>query len=637
VKRGSSSSSGALLALLLSLSVPAWAADTGQFMFTNAEPLPVNAGGTVFFRVLAVNQGNETWEVNKTYLIAQVYDKKGKYLASTKRFKPTAAVTPGGSLPMDLKFDVPIQYSGDYTFRVFIVHNEQRIVQSQDKSFPVTPQISVPEGAARPSPFPITVGGNVVVGYRNDTGPNDWQADTSVNLSGTVNKAPFELNANTIHDQKKNYDFRTFLFNYHAPYADIGLGDVSPNFSPLSVSGSGVRGALIKSREIKLGSAKWVIDAVAAQVAAATDGVFERLMYGTQSSFNLPGNLILRGNYAQVEDSPGSLAAPGPSLLPARSRAAGGGIAWAASENLKVEGDWQYSAFEANKTSTAAAVTDNAWRIATGFTQPRWSVTGTVSRNGAQFVNLAAPGVSKDRYTHEGGLMLRPWDWITLNNSLSQSRDNLASDPAKTTSRQRALGSNAETSFPTRTRLTLGYTLNRAYGEPLSTQDNRTDGTSVGLNQAWEGGSVNFSYQRSKFTDRTSAANNLLTNTFNISGNWKFNERLSATLGETTNITRDEKDGSKLHSNTLSGSFSADLYSGRFSLQGSVSFTDTEDDDGAAPADRQDTNLNLQATLKVAKSLGLTLGGFMTASNDRITPASDTATYGVNVRTTFSF
>lgn len=328
-----------LLALALgALALPASAADTGQFLFTNAEPLPVDAGGTVFFRVLAVNQGNTTWEAGKTYLIAEIYDKNRQYVASTDRFNPAAAVTPGGSIPADLKFAVPIQYSGEYSFRVFLVHNEQRVVQSGYKTFPVTPQA----GAARATPLPITLGGNVVVSYRNDTGPTGWQADTSVNLSGNMNKTPFEFSANTIHNQNKDVDLRTILLNAHASHVDIGLGDVSPNFSPLSVSGGGVRGVLVKSKEIGLGPAKWVIDAVGARSveakegSATTDGVFERLMYGAQSSFNLPGNLMLRGNYAQVDDRAGSLSTPGPTLKPAGNRAAGGGIAWTPTPAFKV-------------------------------------------------------------------------------------------------------------------------------------------------------------------------------------------------------------------------------------------------------------------------------------------------------------
>ena len=629
-----------LLALALGpLAMPASAADTGQFLFTNAEPLPVDAGGTVFFRVLAVNQGNVTWDAGKTYLIAEIYDKNRTYVASTDRFNPAAAVAPGGSLPADLKFDVPIQYSGEYSFRVFLVHNEQRVVQSGYKSFPVTPRVGAPSAA----PLPITVGGNVVISYRNDTGPNGWQADTSVNLSGNMNKTPFEFSANTIHNQQKDVDLRTILLNAHAARADIGLGDVSPNFSPLSVVGGGVRGALVKSREIGLGPVKWVIEAVGARAAeakegsAATDGVFERLMYGTQSSFHLPGNLMLRGNYVQVDDREGSLSTPGPNVKPAGDLAAGGGIAWTPNEAFKVEGDWQHSAFEADKTSTAAAATDSAWRTAAAFTQSRWSVTGSVSRNGSNFVNLAAPGVAKDRLSYDGGLMLRPWDWITLNNSYSEFRDNLADDPAKTTSHQRSVGSDAAISFPTRTRLTMGYTLNRSYGDPRSTQDNKTEGMSTGLHQDWDDGGVDLSYQRSQFTDRTSAANSLMTHTLNASGNWKFGPRLSATLGESLNITKNQKDGSRLRSNTLSGSFNAALYPERLSLRGSASVTESKDNNAAAPADRQDTSLNLEATWKAAKSLDLTAGGFLTAAKDRLNPANGSTIRGVTVRAAYSF
>jgi len=644
-----SRSARSICALLAALALfsgagPASASDSGQFLFTNAEPLPVAAGGTVFFRTLAVNQGNVTWEADKTYLIVEIFDKDRKYIASTDRFKPAAATPPGGNLRADITFEVPILYSGDYSFRTTIVHNEQRIVQSDYKAFTVTPQAGLPPGKApSPRPRPITVGGNVVVSYRNDDGPNDWQADTSVNLSGRLGERPYEFSANTIHDQGDDLKVRTVLFNYHGAYADIGAGDVSPNFSALSVSGSGMRGGLIKSREIGLGPVKWVIEAVGARTSeasegtASSNGTFRRMMYGTQSSFMLPYALTVRGNYAQVDDIQGSLDTPGPSLKPVHNTTEGGGVTWKPAQSVNVDGDWQHSSFEADKTSTAAAVTDSAWRVGAGYTRPRWSLTGSVSRNGSNFVNLAAPGVSKDRFTYDSGLMLRPLEWITLNNTYSQFRDNLENDPAKTTSHTRSLGSNAALSFPTRTRLTVGYTYNRSFGSPRSTQDNKTAGESAGLHQAWDGGSLDLNYQRSMFTDITAAAHNLLTNTYSGSWNWEMGKNLSTTLGEVVNDTHDEFDGSSLQTRTLSASFNGTLDPDKLFLRGSASITDTSDNDAVTKAEKQDTNLNLELTWKPTKALGLTVGVTSTVTDDSLTPANNQSIKGVIARISYSF
>lgn len=634
-----------LLALVLgAVPGPALAADTGQFLFTNAEPLPVAAGGTVFFRSLAVNSGNVTWAAAKTYFLVEIYDKDRRYIAATDRVKALADVAPGGNVRADLTFNVPVLYSGDYSFRTHIVHNEQRIVQSDYKTFTVTPQAGPPPGKGpSPRPRPITVGGNVVVSYRNDDGPNDWQADTSVNLSGRLGERPYEFSANTIHDQHDSLAVRTVLFNYHGAYADIGAGDVSPNFSPLSVSGAGVRGGLIKSREIGLGPVKWVIEAVGARLSkasegtASSNGTFERMMYGTQSSFLFPHALTVRANYVQVDDLQSSIDTPGPSLTPVHNTAEGGGLTWKPAESLNVDGDWQHSSFEADKTSTAAAVTDSAWRVGAGYTRPRWALTGSVSRNGSKFVNLAAPGVSKDRFTYDSGLMLRPWDWITLNNTFSQFRDNLGDDPAKTTSHTRSLGSNAALSFPTRTRLTVGYTFNRSFGSPRSTQDNKTAGESAGLHQAWDGGSLDLNYQRSLFTDITGAAHNLLTNTYSASWNWEMGKYLATTLGEVLNDTHDQFDGSSLRTRTLSASFNGTLDPDKLFLRGSASITDTSDSDAFTKAEKQATNFNLEATWKPTMSLSLTAGGYTTVSDDALTPANDTSIRGVTLRVGYSF
>jgi hypothetical protein len=113
------------------------AADTGQFLSMTAAPLPVVAGEPVRFQVLAINQGTETWAAPKTYLEAEIYDQARKYEGRTERFHPPADTARGKSLSASLTFRVPADYSGSYFFRVFLVHNDQRVIQGDYRPFSV--------------------------------------------------------------------------------------------------------------------------------------------------------------------------------------------------------------------------------------------------------------------------------------------------------------------------------------------------------------------------------------------------------------------------------------------------------------------------------------------------------------------
>jgi hypothetical protein len=113
------------------------AADTGQFLSLTAAPQPAAAGETVRFQVVAVNQGTETWAARKTHLEAEIYDAKKKYKGRTDRFRPTADTSRGKSLTASLSYKVPADWSGQYFFRVFLVHGEKRVIQGDYRPFTV--------------------------------------------------------------------------------------------------------------------------------------------------------------------------------------------------------------------------------------------------------------------------------------------------------------------------------------------------------------------------------------------------------------------------------------------------------------------------------------------------------------------
>jgi hypothetical protein len=612
---------------------PALAADTGQFQVLIAAPDPVVAGERVQFQVIAVNQGTEVWRARRLYLEAEVYDAGRQYAAKTERFRATADVAPGESVVANIPFEVPVTYGGRHFYRVFLVHNDQRIIESDYRPFQVRERPIVP-----PRPPAVALGGNIVASYKNDTGPTPYVGNLSVNMVGRAKDRSFLFNAYTFHDPEDPIDVYTVLFNYYGPVVTAGLGDVSPTFSPLSVYGQGMRGALWESK-----TGLWGLTLVGARTAnsqdgtATTDGVFRRMLYGAKNEFYLPGRLTVRANYVNSMDVEDSVDTAGPTLAPVDDRVAGGGLTWEAVPGLKIEGDYQSSSFEANKLSTAPAVTDSAWRGAIGMDYSKFSFNGYVQRTGTDFVSLGAPNATRDRFTYDAGLSVYPANWMSFYGSFNRYNDNLEDNPALVTTTQQIMNSGVSFNLPTMTGLSLGYSVNTAVGEPRTAQDNETLTTSVGLSQSWKGQSVSVTLQNSEFEDKTNTTSDLKTDTIGSALNLSFGRRASSSLGATLSNTDDQIDGSTQETQSFSASLNAELRKDRLYGQLWGTLTATEDDDLVNRTDRRDTSLNLEFTCQLKPSLALTVGAYRNQTTDAVTPANDVTANGGNTRISYSF
>ncbi|HRY29869.1 MAG TPA: hypothetical protein P5079_07500, partial [Elusimicrobiota bacterium] len=509
------------------------AADTGQFQLLLAAPDPVVAGEQVQFQVIAINQGTEIWRARRFYFQAEVYDANRKYVGQTERLRGMRDVNPGESAVSSLSFSFPVTASGKFYYRMYLVNEDQRIMESDFKPFTVRERAIL-----LPRPPPVALGGNIVASYRNESGPNDYVGNLSVNMVGRYKDRSFLFNAYTISDRGDPIDFYTVLLNYYGPQVTAGLGDVSPAFSPLSLYGQGMRGGTAETKW----QAGWLgggITLVGARTATAeegsstTDGTFRRMLYGAKNEFYLPGRVTLRMNYVNTLDVQQSLDIPGPTLRPVDDRLAGGGLAWEAVPGLKFEGEYQSSSYEADKLSTAPAVTDGAWRGAVGWESDRMNFNGYVQRTGPDFVALGAPNATKDRFTYDAALSVSPFHWMSAYGSFNKYRDNLDDDPAVVTTHQQIVNSGLSFNLPSMTGLNFGYSVNTARGEPRTAQDNQTLTTSFGVSQTWIGQTLFVTYQTSDFEDKTqssvafSSGSKTNTDTYGTSLNLSFGSRVT--------------------------------------------------------------------------------------------------------------
>jgi hypothetical protein len=623
--------------LLASLAAAARAADTGQFQLIIAAPDPVVAGERMQFQAIAVNQGTEVWRSRKYHLQVEVYDAERNYLAQTDKFRGTQNVNPGETFVASVAFDVPVNYSGKYLYRAFLVNQDQRIIEGDYRPFVVREK-----PLSLPKPPPVALGGNVVASYKNDSGPDDYVGNLSVNLVGRLKERSFLFNTYTFHGPDDAIDVYTVLLNYYGPNVTAGLGDVSPTFSPLSVYGQGMRGALAESR-VDWGSVGWGMSLVGARTAeseegtSTTDGIFRRMLYGAKNEVYLPGRVTVRANYVNSFDVEDSLVTPGPTLKPVDSRVAGGGATWELVPGVKLEGDYQSSAFEADRLSTAAAVTDGAWRGALSMDLGRFTFNGYMQRTGTDFVALGAPNATRDRLTYDGGLTLSPWSWASLYGTFNRYRDNLDDDPAKVTTTQQIANGGLNFSLPTYTGFNVGYSLNTAVGEPRTAQDNETATVSLGMSQSWKGQGLAFTLQKSDFKDKTKSTNDLVTDTVGSSLNLAVGGRVTASLGATLSDTTDQVDKSVQETQSLSASMNVDVVRSRLFMQLWGTLTSSEDDDVVNKSDREDTSLNVEFTWQASSKTAVTLGAFRNETKDAITPATDETANGGNARISYSF
>lgn len=613
------------------------AADAGQFQLLLAAPDPVLAGETVRFQVIAVNKGTEVWRARKYVLLAEVYDEQKNYIGRAERFRGENDVNPGESLVAHVPFKLPMNFSGRYYYRVFLENRDQRVIESEYKFFTVRERPVLP-----PRPPSVALGGNMIVSYRNATGPEPYVGNISLNLIGRAQERSFLFNAYTFHDAKDPIDFYTVLLNYYGPHTTVGIGDVSPNMSSLSVYGQGMRGGLVEDRQ-KMGKVEVETTLAAGRTVtsqegtSSTDGIFRRMLYGGKIAVETPGRVTFFGNYVNSYDVEDSLEQTGPTLTPVDDKVFGGGAEWEFLPRMKWGAEYQTSRFLANKTSTHSAVNDNAWRTFLSAEREKFTFNGSMQRTGANFYSLGAPNATRDRLTYDAGLSLTPRPWFSFYGIFNQYRDNLKNDPSRVTSQQQITSGGVNFRLPTQTGLNLGYSNNTAVGTPRTAQDNETVTLSAGLSQTLKGQTIAVGYQAADFVDKTQTTNDLKTNSVNGSLSLSFGPRVSSSWGGTVSASDDQIDGSQQEAQSFSGSINAELKKGKLYAQLWGALTATEDNDLVNKVERETTNFNLEFTYQLKTNCAVTVGAFHNDTQDAVTPANDLTSNGGNMRVSYSF
>lgn len=634
-----------VLALLLAGAGALRAADAGKVQLAVAAPDPVVAGEEITFQVIAVNIGSNKWPAGQYYVEAEVYDAQKNFVAKAAQIKGTATVDPGAANLFYIPFSVPSGFVGTYFYRVFVVYNEQRVVESEYYQFNVIPLPVTP-----PKPSKFKMGGNAVISYRQSSKYEwkDYTGNINLNLVGQMMEHAVLFNMYTFHTPKStsaaegvNNEIYTILFNYYGDNWNLGLGDVLPAFSQLSLYGTGMRGGMIDGKNGLLGyGAVFARTQKPVEGSDVTDGTFERWLMGGRASVDVYDGITVGVNYVGSYDREDSLSVPGPSIRPASNYVSGGIIQWNPVDSFGLEAEYQTSQYIFDMRKATTSVSDYAYRGALKLTPGKFNFRVNYQVTRPNFYAFGSPGATRDRQSMDLMAGYLFFNRLNLTTGLSRFKDNLLADPNKVTTTQSIYSGGLAYAPPTPwPSPSVNYSMNEAVGDPLTAQNNNTKTMTFGI--VGRAGIVNLglTVQQSAFRDLTKTSDDLDTNTAGFSANASFGTRMSVNLGTTMTNTKNLVKEINNQAPAYSLSMNMQLVPDKLTTQVWGTYITRKNDAVAAGdmIDRKETTGNAELSWLVGSDLTWSLGGSYSQILDEVTADNNYIEHGANTRLSYSF
>lgn len=619
---------------------PAKGADFASLQFTVPAPDPVQAGETLALQALAVNTGAQAWPAGSYYWVGEIYDLDYKLLARTDQVSPREAVASGGVASISLPFRVPETAVGRRLYRVFLIKDTQKLVESDYRPFQIVEKPIPPA----PDIVDYRLEGNVTVAYKNSS-RNDWEGHdgaTTINAVGKIKESSYLFNAYFLHKPGEVVDPFIVLLTYYAPWGTIYAGDILPSLTYLSVDGQGMRGAMFEQQK---GPWSWALlggQTVTSQPGTdTTNGRFSRTIYAGRGTRQLPANMKVTANYFLSQDEPGSLSTDpnspefrGPTLVPQKNNGYGLAFSWEPKPRMTFLADYQRNTFY--EDTSLPGKSDTAWRGEFRWDRERFRAQASVQRAGTDFVAFGAPGIVGDRLTYAGNLGLFPVSGYSTSLSASQFSDNLANDPSLVTTTQRLVTNTHSVQLRTGTSLNASLSLNAAQGKPRDALDNETLTAAAGVSQVFGGHSVSLNATVSQFEDKNDLAHDLDTVTYALSSTFALPRQASASLGASQSDTKDKIDGSKRATTSVSPSYSKRIRKDLV-LQVWGTYTKTKSDSPVFPTDVTNLSANTEVTWARTSQLNLTLGLGYNDNDDKLQPTETFNEVTFSTRLSYSF
>lgn len=632
-----------LNALLLSLLLgsPVFAQDNASLQFTVAAPDPVMAGDEVRLQTLVVNTGARPWPKGSYYWAGEIYTLEGetrKFLAQTESVSPAEDVPAGGAHGVQIPFTVPETMQGRrLLYRLFLVKDGRRILETDYKGFQVIEKEFRP-----PPPQDFKVGGDITFSYKNSSGEgwDNHQGITSANIVGKVKQSSFLFNTYIVHTYHRPITPTIVLLNYYAPWGTLGVGDISPSLTPLSLDGQGMRGVSFERFRDKL-SVTALIGRIVAPLepGPASGGRFARYTGGFKAGWQFTPALKISADAVLSRDDEHSIniTTTAITVRPQQSVVYGLNAEWRFLGNFMLNSDYQMSSYRADLDASAPAAAGSAWKQEVRYKGGLVTARTAVSRIDPKFSSFASPSVIADRTVLDGELGLFPADWTTFTMGYNKYSDNLDKDPSKTTTDQVQTTIANTLRFPTRTMLNTSLMTNTAKGKPAAVQDNKTNTVSFSVTQPLNAHTLNLGYQMSGFTDNTRLSHDLDTALISFNGSFRLTPRLALSAGLVNSESRDKIDSTTGKNNSVTANFSYSLPRRSLAFQFWTTLSSARNDSRVSPADYNSVSLNLETVWVKSQVSRFTFGIGALSKTDKLNPAADSSEVSLLTRYNYSF
>ena len=484
-----------------------FAENSAVFRIVTTMPPSAQAGKEIIFVVKITNTGTESWASGEYSFFIKIYDADKNHLTETDKIRQFKDVDPSEVLTENITFDIPVEYSGSYHYRVSIEF-EKEVLFSHYFILKILPFAPVPEVKKWT--------GSVQIGYQDSQAV---EPTTNMNLRA-VNLLPegryLKFSTSGRSSPAVNPELSNFLVSYHSKKLDVSAGDFTTGLSELTLGRS--RGVKVESR---LGRLSLV------GLVGSSQKTFEGDLYGLRGSANLTDNFELAVNYVQGKKGQNSIAS-----LEAE---------FALSPEITLSGEYGWSSYEGDEIGLERK-RGNAFRIGASAYLEKLTLDGSYQRTGDNFFSVTNPaflGGQEEQEEHDVSLDYSFTDYINGTLYYNRYHENLSEE--EDIFRYSLADASLSFSLPKLPSLTLSYDIieNFSNGSSEVLIDDSTNTFTVGISYPIKKVRFSISHSTSDYKDRTEfpSRETTVSNTYGISAPWGKHLVLSVDYG-----TSDTKD-----------------------------------------------------------------------------------------------
>ncbi len=476
----------------------AFAENSAIFRIITIMPPSAQAGKEIMFEIEITNTGTKTWVAGEYSVFVKVYDTNKNYLTETDKTRQFKDIAPGEAPAVNIAFDIPVDYSGTYHYRVGMEFEEE-VLFSHYFILKVLPFAPAPEAKKWT--------GSIQINYQDNQA---IEPTTSFNLR-LVNLLPgssyLRFSTSGRSTPNINPELSNFLVSYHSKKLDLSVGDFATGLSELTLS---------RSRGIKVGTRLGEVDLVG--LVSSSQKALKDDLYGLGGSVEVGSNLTLGVNYVQGKDGQNSVA--------------GLEADFTLSPEITLSGEYAWSSCKEGGIGPETN-TGSAFRIEASTYSKNFILDGSYQRRGDSFFSFADPALSNDQEETDVFLDYSFTDYISGSLYYNQDQDNL---PQQGDIFRYSLA-DASLSFflPRLPSLNIAYDISENFGSEASEVliDDTTNTFTFGLSYPVKRVRLSISHSRSDYEDRTEFASRetTMSNTYGISTPWGSYLVLSANYG----------------------------------------------------------------------------------------------------------